>query len=125
MAKILSGLTLVLSFGFVLLFPFGAQAQKKLADYLFHKVIEGKPLPVTRLGPEPTLFTEGFALYREGNGGYDQFRKIVCDLGVTEIYVLSGNGQLESAYNEKLAQEDASLPCIHGNKQQGLTVKYG
>ena len=125
MVKQLNSASMLGCFILVLLIGPSAQAQKKVADYLFHKVIEGKPLPITRVGPDADLNPEGFALYREGSGGYEQYRKLVCELGVSEIYVLSANGALENGYNQQLAHEDASRPCPHGNKQVGITVKYG
>lgn len=115
-------LLLIASFSFTLA---AAQAQMKVASFLFHKVIEGQPLPISRIGPDPNLSTKGFALYREGNGGYEQYRKMVCDIGVSEIYVLSGNGAVETEYNRQLAREESSKPCPNGDKKAGLAVKFG
>lgn len=103
-----------------------AQPRKGFMGWLFHKVIEGKPMPVSRIGPDKDLKTPGFAVYRQGNGHWKQYRQLVCDIGVTQIVVLSGNGTEELAYNQRLKTE----PCLDKNgkpdfTKKGLEVLYG
>jgi hypothetical protein len=95
-----------------------------IGQWLFHKLIEGKPLPITRIGPDSDRVEPGaekFAMYREGQGGKDQFISLVCDFGVTEMFVLSGNGSQEEQWNQELK----GTRCANGKPMPNFTVKFG
>ncbi len=59
-----------------------------------------------RIDPPEGAPDSGFAIYRTGKPTFADYEHLVCDLGVTEIFVLSNNGEsTEGAYNVREARE--------------------
>jgi hypothetical protein len=70
----------------------------------FHRI--DPPEGATDKKNSPNDKNPNFSIYRTGKPDFVQFEHMVCDLGITETYVLSNNGnEVEEAWNDKELSE--------------------
>jgi hypothetical protein len=72
----------------------------------FHRIDPPEGATVADKKNSPNDKNPNFSIYRTGKPDFVQFEHMVCDLGITETYVLSNNGnEVEEAWNDKELSE--------------------